>query len=124
VLWLRNPDDSRNIPSVRTFFVVKKIFSEVARNFSLAESSMTTGIEKLAIEIEEIANGVYPSETPTQDLLISKARKIQQLARSRKSIREKALVCQKCDRRMIFDSVTGTYHSYLCPGCGHRIGVL
>jgi len=85
---------------------------------------MTTGIEKLAIEIEEIANGVYPSETPTQDLLISKAKKIQQLARSRKSTREKALVCQKCDQRMTFDSVTGTYRSYLCPNCGHRIGLL
>ena len=85
---------------------------------------MTTGIEKLAVEIEEIANGVYPSEIPSQHLLISKVKKIQQLARSRKTAKEKALVCQKCDRRMIFDSVTGTYHSYLCPGCGHRIGVL
>jgi len=80
---------------------------------------MTTGIEKLAVEIEEIAN-----EIPSQHLLISKAKKIQQLARSRKTAREKALVCQKCDQRMIFDSVTGTYRSYLCPSCGHRIGVL
>jgi len=81
---------------------------------------MATGIEKLAIEIEEIANGVYPSEIPAQHLLVSKAKKIQQLARSRK----KALVCQKCDVRMTFDSVTGTYRSYLCPSCGHKIGVL
>ena len=85
---------------------------------------MTTGIEKLAIEIEEIANGVYPSEIPSQHLLVSKAKKIQQLARSRKTSREKALVCQKCDQRMMFDSVRGTYCSYLCPSCGHRIGVL
>jgi len=56
------------------------------------------GIEKLAVEIEEIANGVYPSEKPAQELLISKAKKIRQLARSRKTPREKALVCQKCDR--------------------------
>jgi len=85
---------------------------------------MATGIEKLAIEIEEIANGVYPSEIPAQHLLVSKAKKIQQLARSRKTAREKALVCQKCDVRMTFDSVTGTYRSYLCPSCGHKIGVL
>ena len=85
---------------------------------------MATGIEKLAVEIEEIANGVYPSEIPPQHLLISKAKKIQQLARSRKTAREKALVCQKCDVRMTFDSVTGTYRSYLCPSCGQRIGVL
>ncbi len=42
---------------------------------------MATGIEKLAVEIEEIANGVYPSEIPSQHLLISKAKKIQQLAK-------------------------------------------
>ncbi len=85
---------------------------------------MATGIEKLAVEIEEIANGVYPSEIPPQHLLISKAKRIQQLARSRKSTREKALVCQNCDVRMTLDSVTGSYRSYLCPNCGHRIGVL
>jgi len=45
---------------------------------------MATGIEKLAVEIEEIANGVYPSEIP-QHLLISKAKRIQQLARSRRT---------------------------------------
>ena len=85
---------------------------------------MATGIEKLAVEIEEIANGVYPSEIPSQHLLISKVKKIQQLARSRKTAREKALVCQKCDVRMTLDSVAGSYRSYLCPNCAHRIGVL
>ncbi len=40
---------------------------------------MSGGIEKLAVEIEEIANGVYPSEKPAQELLISKAKKIRQL---------------------------------------------
>jgi len=85
---------------------------------------MLSGIEKLAVEIEEIANGVYPSEISTRELLISKAKRIQRLARSRKAIRERSLVCQKCDRRMALDSVTGTYRSYLCPNCGHRVGML
>ena len=85
---------------------------------------MSGGIEKLAVEIEEIANGVYPSEKPAQELLISKAKKIQQLARSRKTPREKSLVCQKCDRRMTLDSISGMYRSYLCPNCGQRVGVL
>jgi len=50
---------------------------------------MATGIEKLAVEIEEIANGVYPSEIPSQYLLINKAKKIEQLARSRKTARKR-----------------------------------
>ena len=86
-----------------------------------------SGIEKLAIEIEEIANGVYPSDKPQNELLVSKAKKIQQLARRRKSIvteRVEKLVCHKCDLRMTFDSETGSYRLLRCENCGIRVGVL
>jgi len=85
------------------------------------------GIEKLAIEIEEIANGVYPSDKPQSILLISKAKKIQQLARRRKSVvkeRVETLVCHKCDLRMTLDEVSGRYRVFLCKHCGNKVGVL
>jgi len=44
---------------------------------------LPTQIEKLAIEIEEIAVGVHPGDKP-QELLVSKPKKIQQLARRRR----------------------------------------
>lgn len=55
-------------------------------------------MEKLVIEIEGIANGVYPSDKSHQVLLISKAKKIQQLARKRKNVSSErigTLVCTK-----------------------------
>ena len=85
------------------------------------------GIEKLAIEIEEIANGVYPSDKPQQVLLISKAKKIQQLARRRKSVpteRVETLVCHKCDLRMTLDELSGKYRVFRCENCGNKVGVL
>jgi transcription initiation factor IIE alpha subunit len=85
------------------------------------------GIERLAIEIEEIANGVYPSDKPQQVLLISKAKKIQQLARRRKTVqtgRLETLVCHKCDLRMTLDEVSGRYRVFLCKNCGNKVGVL
>ena len=85
------------------------------------------GIEKLAIEIEEIANGVYPSDKPQSTLLISKAKKIQQLARRRKSVvkeRVETLVCHKCDLRMILDEISGRYRIFLCRNCGTQVGAL
>ena len=85
------------------------------------------GIEKLAIEIEEIANGVYPSDKPQRELLIGKAKKIQQLARRKKSVvteRVETLVCSKCDLRMTLDEVSGKYRVFLCKNCGNKVGVL
>ena len=81
------------------------------------------GIEKLAIEIEEIANGVYPSKKPQNELLIAKAKKIQQLARRRKSVPTE-LICHKCDLRMIFDEATGKYRVFSCENCGSKVGIL
>ena len=75
------------------------------------------GIEKLAIEIEEIANGVYPSDKPQQVLLITKAKKIQELARRKKKVvreRIQSLVCAKCDLHMTQGEVTGRYRVFLC----------
>jgi len=89
--------------------------------------SSNMGIEKLAIEIEEIANGVYPSDKPQKVLLISKAKKIQQLARRKKSVvteRVETLVCSKCDLRMTLDEVSGKYRVFLCKNCGSKVGVL
>ncbi len=84
-------------------------------------------IEKLAIEIEEIALGVYEGETAKQEL-VSKAKKIQQLASRRGDQRivgqVAALICQGCDLRMIEDSVTGKYRVFRCTGCGIRVGTL
>jgi predicted RNA-binding Zn-ribbon protein involved in translation (DUF1610 family) len=85
------------------------------------------GIEKLAIEIEEIANGVYPSDKSQQVLLISKAKKIQQLARKRKTVvreRTESLVCVECDLRLTLEEVSGKYRVFLCKNCGNRVGVL
>jgi predicted RNA-binding Zn-ribbon protein involved in translation (DUF1610 family) len=85
------------------------------------------GIEKLAIEIEEIANGVYPSDKPQQVLLVSKAKKIQELARRRKSVvrgRIESLVCTKCDLRMTLDELSKRYRVFLCKNCGNRVGVV
>ncbi len=85
------------------------------------------GIEKLAMEIEEIANGVYPSDKPSKELLIGKAKKIQQLARRRKIVvteRVEKLVCPKCDLRMVFDFARGIYRVYRCEVCGNQVGVL
>jgi transcription initiation factor IIE alpha subunit len=86
--------------------------------------SFNMGIEKLAIEIEEIANGVYPSDKPQRELLISKAKKIQQLARRRKRVvAEKTLVCHKCDLHLTFEYATGNYRIFRCENCGNRVGV-
>jgi hypothetical protein len=85
------------------------------------------GIEKLAIETEEIANGVYPSDQPQQILLITKAKKIQQLARRRKTVaieRVESVVCTKCDLRMTLDEVAGRYRIFACKNCETRVGVL
>jgi transcription initiation factor TFIIIB Brf1 subunit/transcription initiation factor TFIIB len=85
------------------------------------------GIEKLAIEIEEIANGVYPSDKPQQVLLISKAKKIQQLARRRKGVvaaRVESMVCTRCDLRMTLEEVAKRYRVFVCKNCKTRVGVL
>ncbi len=89
--------------------------------------SLKMGIEKLAIEIEEIANGVYPSDKPQQVLLVTKAKKIQELARKKKKVvreRIESLVCAKCDLHMILGEVSGKYRVFLCKNCGNRVGVL
>ena len=84
-------------------------------------------IERLAIEIEEVALGVYESETAKQEL-IGKAKKIQQLASRRGDQRivgqVAALVCQGCDLRMVEESVTGKYRVFRCTGCGIKVGTL
>ncbi|HEV2118511.1 MAG TPA: hypothetical protein VGS11_00150 [Candidatus Bathyarchaeia archaeon] len=88
---------------------------------------MGIGIEKLAIEIEETANGVYPSDRPQRELLVSKARKIQQLSRRRRSgvaERVDALICHKCDLPMTFSEATGKYRVFSSGNCGNRVGVL
>ena len=86
-------------------------------------------IEKLAIEIEEIALGVHSRDTLLTTLeLVSKAKKIQQLASRRGDQRTvgqvAALVCQSCDLRMVEDSVTGKYRIFRCTGCGNKVGTL
>ena len=86
-------------------------------------------IEKLAIEIEEIALGVYSRDTLLTTLeLVSKAKKIQQLASRRGDQRivgqVAALVCQGCDLRMVEDSLTGKYQVFRCTGCGIKVGTL
>ena len=87
----------------------------------------TSRIEKLPIEIEEIALGVHPGDKP-QELLVSKAKKIQQLARRRRETKivgtVAALVCQKCDLRMVEESVTGKYRIFECGNCGIMVGIL
>ena len=89
---------------------------------------MGAGIEKLAIEIEEIANGVYPSDQPQQELLVSKAKKIQQLARCRKTVattRVETLVYHKCDLHMTFECATGSYRVFnvRTAGMGWECGI-
>ena len=86
-------------------------------------------IEKLAIEIEEIALGVHSRDTLLTTLeLVSKAKKIQQLASRRGDQRivgqVAAIVCQGCDLRMVDDSVTGKYRIFRCTGCGIKVGTL
>ncbi len=86
-------------------------------------------IEKLAIEIEEIALGVHSRDTLLTTLeLVSKAKKIQQLASRRGDQRivgqVAAIVCQGCDLRMVEDSVTGKYRIFRCTGCGIKVGTL
>jgi transcription initiation factor IIE alpha subunit len=87
---------------------------------------MGIGIEKLAIEIEEIANGVYASNKPQNELLIAKAKKIQELARRRKSVpaHMETLICSKCDLRMTLDEVLRKYRVFACKNCGNRVGIL
>src|SRR5437867_2120572 len=84
-------------------------------------------IERLAIEIEEIALGVYRGDTARQEL-VSKAKKIQQLASKRGDQRivgqVAAVVCQGCDLRMVEDSVAGKYQVFRCTGCGIKVGTL
>jgi len=84
-------------------------------------------IERLAIEIEEITLGVYEGETAKQEL-VSKAKRIQQLASRRGDQRivgqVAALVCQDCDLRMVEDSATGKYRVFWCPSCGTKVGTL
>ena len=88
---------------------------------------MPTQIEKLAIEIEEIAVGVHPGDKP-QELLVSKPKKIQQLARRRRETKivgaVAAIVCQRCNLRMIEESVIGKYKVFGCSGCGNRVGTM
>jgi hypothetical protein len=88
---------------------------------------LTNQIEKLAIEIEEIALGVHPGDKP-QELLVSKAKKIQQLARRRSDKKivgaVAALVCQKCDLRMVEESATRKYRIFECSNCRIRVGTL
>ncbi len=71
--------------------------------------------------------GVYTGDKPKDDL-ISKAKKIQQLARRRRERRTvmevAALVCQKCDLRMVEDYAAGKYRVFLCTNCGNRVGTL
>ena len=87
---------------------------------------MGIGIEKLAIEIEEIANGVYPSKNPQNELLIAKAKRIQQLARRRKSVPShmETLIYSKCDLRMMLDEASRKYRVFAFKNCGNRVGGL
>jgi len=84
-------------------------------------------VERLAIEIEEIALGVYSGDTAKMEL-VSKAKKIQQLASRRGDQRivgqVAALVCQRCDLRMVEDYATGKYRVFRCTGCGINVGTL